>query len=52
MAAEQKIETTDPTKSAMDYAEHQATYALFTNLAKWLTVAVAIALILMAIFLA
>lgn len=52
MAAPQQIETTDPNKSAMDYSEHEKTYALFTNLAKWITVACVIVLILMAIFLA
>ncbi len=35
----------------MDYAEHERTYRLFLRMAKWLTIGVAILLILMAIFL-
>lgn len=35
----------------MDYAQHQQTYGLFTALVKYGTIAVAIILILMALFL-
>ena len=35
----------------MDYAEHERTYALFTNLTKWGTIVCVVILIGMAIFL-
>jgi hypothetical protein len=37
--------------SPMDYRQHEQTYALFLGLAKYGTIAVAIILVLMAIFL-
>jgi len=39
------------TATGNDYAEHERTYRFFTGLTKWGTIAVAIVLILMAIFL-
>ncbi len=36
---------------AMDYPEHERTYAMFTNLTKWGTIIIVVILILMAIFL-
>ncbi|MHB2165522.1 aa3-type cytochrome c oxidase subunit IV [Alsobacter sp. R-9] len=36
---------------AMDYAEHERTYAAFTTMTKWGTITVATILVLMAIFL-
>lgn len=36
---------------AMDYAEHERTYATFVGLTKWGTIAVCAILVLMAIFL-
>jgi Bacterial aa3 type cytochrome c oxidase subunit IV len=36
---------------AMDYPEHERTYALFTNLTKWGTIVIVVILIGMAIFL-
>ena len=36
---------------AMDYAEHERTYAMFTNLTKWGTIVICVILIGMAIFL-
>lgn len=41
----------DDTQNAMDYPEHEKTYALFLAMAKWGTVAVIVILVLMAIFL-
>lgn len=38
-------------ESAMDYAEHEKTYAFFVALTKFSTVAIVILLILMAFFL-
>jgi hypothetical protein len=38
-------------ENGMDYAEHERTYALFVAMFKWGTIAVAILLVLMAIFL-
>ncbi len=35
----------------MDYPEHERTYQLFLGLTKWISIAVVILLILMAIFL-
>jgi hypothetical protein len=37
--------------SAMDYAEHERTYAMFMTLTKWGTISVVVILVLMAIFL-
>ncbi|MCX5480883.1 aa3-type cytochrome c oxidase subunit IV [Kaistia geumhonensis] len=37
--------------NAMDYPEHERTYAFFTALTKWGTIAVVVILILMAFFL-
>ena len=37
--------------NAMDYAEHDRTYALFIGLVKWGTIACIVLLVLMAIFL-
>ncbi|MGR7994722.1 MULTISPECIES: aa3-type cytochrome c oxidase subunit IV [unclassified Xanthobacter] len=39
------------TADGNDYAEHQRTYALFTALTKWVTIAIAVILALMWIFL-
>ncbi|WP_029076683.1 aa3-type cytochrome c oxidase subunit IV [Kaistia adipata] len=39
------------TDSPMDYREHEKTYAFFTGLTKWGTIACVVVLILMAIFL-
>jgi hypothetical protein len=36
---------------AMDYAEHERTYAMFTTLTKWGTITICGILVLMAIFL-
>lgn len=36
---------------AMDYAEHERTYAMFTSLTKWGTIVICGILVLMAIFL-
>ena len=36
---------------AMDYPEHERTYAMFTNLTKWGTIVIVVILIGMAIFL-
>lgn len=38
-------------ETVMDYPEHERTYAMFTGLVKWGTVAVAAILVLMALFL-
>lgn len=38
-------------ETVMDYPEHERTYAMFTGLVKWGTVAVAAILALMALFL-
>ena len=35
----------------MDYAEHERTYRLFLGMTKWIATAVAILIVLMAIFL-
>lgn len=35
----------------MDYAEHERTYRLFLGMTKWVTVAVVILVVLMAVFL-
>jgi hypothetical protein len=35
----------------MDYAEHERTYQLFLRMTKWISIAVAVLLILMAAFL-
>lgn len=37
--------------NAMDYPEHERTYAMFLAMAKWGTIHIAVILILMAIFL-
>ena len=37
--------------TAMDYAEHDRTYALFIAMTKWGTISVVVLLILMALFL-
>lgn len=49
MAKQGAVEYT--TAAGNDYAEHLKTYALFTGLAKWGTVAIALILILMWFFL-
>ena len=36
---------------AMDYAEHERTYEMFTGLAKWGTISMVVLMILMAVFL-
>jgi hypothetical protein len=51
MAGDVKVETTDPSKNGMDYAEHERTYEMFLTITKWGIVFVATVLILMAIFL-
>lgn len=38
-------------ETAMDYAEHERTYAGFLAMTKWGTIAVVVILVLMAIFL-
>ena len=38
-------------ESAMDYAEHEKTYAFFLAFTKWGTIGVCVLLVLMAIFL-
>ena len=45
--------TDDPpmTSTYMDYAEHERTYQAFTSGTKWVAIAVAIIIILMAFFL-
>ena len=35
----------------MDYAEHERTYRLFLGLTKWVTLAIVIVIVLMAVFL-
>ena len=35
----------------MDYGEHERTYRLFLGMTKWITVAVVILIVLMAVFL-
>jgi hypothetical protein len=51
MAGDISYQSTDPNKSAMDYPEHEKTYALFLGIAKWMSITVAGILVLMAIFL-
>lgn len=38
-------------ETAMDYREHERTYAMFTGLVKWGTIAVAVIVALMGLFL-
>jgi hypothetical protein len=51
MAADYGFVPTDPHKNAMDYAEHESTYARFLGMAKYGTIFVVIVLALMAFFL-
>lgn len=51
MAENTGYEMTKPGSSAMDYAEHERTYALFIGLAKWGIIGCVAIMVLMAIFL-
>jgi hypothetical protein len=51
MAAESRLEHTDPSRNAMDYPEHERTYSLFLGLAKWVSIAVVVVVAGMALFL-
>jgi len=37
-------------ESAMDYAQHEATYARFVTLVKWTTITIAVAVVLLYLF--
>ena len=51
MAEDMGYEMTKPGQSAMDYAEHEQTYALFLGLTKWGIIVICALLVLMAVFL-
>lgn len=51
MAENGGYEMTKPGVSAMDYAEHERTYALFLGLTKWVVIGCTALLVGMAIFL-
>lgn len=50
MSEDAGFEMTKPGVSAMDYAQHESTYALFLGLTKWITIGAAAILIAMAVF--